>query len=325
MNKKVNRIVWGLGLGYFVAYAPYAGLTKAMTSGRLGVTTDGLTLLPSAIAGTAVVLPLFILLSGWWRHARVPGLPVVISGIGTAIIIATTTLAYTFHGVSILFALLLLRGGVLVLAPVVDLACGRRVRWFSSVALVISIGAVLLTMFATDDRRFTTIALINTMAYLAGYAMRLPQMTLMAKVEAKEPTRRYFVEESLIALAVLILGPLLGAAFGVEGLRQGLLALTSGSAVANIGFVIGALYASLFIFGTLIYLDRRENCFCVPLNRGASLMAGVVATFVLGEAATWFELTSVGMILVAFGFLSPLHHIPEWMAAAAWRRIRGLA
>ncbi len=45
----------------------------------------------------------------------------VLSGLGTAIIIGTTTLAFTFTGVSILFALLLMRGGVLIIAPTVDL------------------------------------------------------------------------------------------------------------------------------------------------------------------------------------------------------------
>ena len=48
------------------------------------------------------------------------------SGMATAVIIGTTTLNYTFVGVSILFALLM-RGGVLILAPVVDALLGRRV------------------------------------------------------------------------------------------------------------------------------------------------------------------------------------------------------
>src|SRR6478672_10167242 len=127
--KRIDRTIWFFGLGYFIAYTPYAGLVKAMSAGRLpGISgVDGLVILPSAIAGTVVMLPIFVLLLGWWRHARIPSASVVLSGFGTSLIIATTTLAYTFRGVSILFALLLLRGGVLMIAPVVDLVCKRRV------------------------------------------------------------------------------------------------------------------------------------------------------------------------------------------------------
>ena len=52
----------------------------------------------------------------------------LISGVATAVIIGTTTLNYTFVGISILFALLLMRGGVLILAPIVDTLLGRQVR-----------------------------------------------------------------------------------------------------------------------------------------------------------------------------------------------------
>ena len=50
----------------------------------------------------------------------------LVSGVATAVIIATTTLNYTFVGISILFALLLMRGGVLILGPIVDTLLGRK-------------------------------------------------------------------------------------------------------------------------------------------------------------------------------------------------------
>ena len=48
--------------------------------------------------------------------------------------------------------------------------------------------------------------------------------------------------------------------------------------------IIGVLYACLYMFGTGIYLDPRENTYCIPLNRCSSLLSGVVASFGL----TWF-------------------------------------
>jgi hypothetical protein len=326
--KRVDRTIWLFGLGYFIAYTPYAGLVKAMSAGKLpglaGI--DGLELLPSVLAGTIITLPIYVLLLGWWRYARVPSRPVLISGFGTALIIATTTLAYAFHNISVLFALLLLRGGMLIIAPITDLLGRRRVRWFSSVALVISLSAVGLGIIATNNHRLTLAAIINLTVYLLGYQLRLPQMTRYAKVEHKETTRTYFVSEIMVTLVFLALIPLGGAVLGVVSLRSGLALIVSGSATANIGFLIGVLYATLYVFTTLIYLDRRENTFCMAMNCCSSLMAGIVASYglsqILGMATpAWFELTGVGMIIVALMFLSPLHHIPEWAFAYLVQRM----
>jgi hypothetical protein len=326
--KRIDRTIWLFGLGYFVAYTPYAGLVKAMSAGKLpGLSgIEGLTLLPSVLAGTIVTLPIFVLFLGWWRYARVPSRAMIISGFGTSLIIATTTLAYAFHNISVLFALLLLRGGMLIIAPITDLLGRRRVRWFSSVALIISLSAVCLGIVATTSHHLTLAAIINLGVYLAGYQIRLPQMTKHAKVEHPETTRTYFVGEIMVTLIFLALIPLVGAALGVNTLRNGLALVVSGSATANVGFLIGALYATLYVFTTLIYLDRRENTFCMAMNCCSSLLAGIAASFALSQilgmpTPKWFELTGVGMIIVALMFLSPLHHIPEWAFAYLVQRM----
>jgi hypothetical protein len=326
--KRVDRTIWLFGLGYFITYTPYAGLVKAMSAGRLpgldGI--EGLTLLPSVLAGTIVTLPIFVLLLGWWRYARVPSRAMIISGFGTSLIIATTTLAYAFHNISVLFALLLLRGGMLIIAPITDLLGRRRVRWFSSVALIISLTAVLLGIIATTNHRLSIAAIINLAVYLLGYQIRLPQMTKYAKVAHPETTRTYFVGEIMVTLIFLALIPLIGAALGISSLRNGLAIIVSGSATANVGFLIGALYATLYVFTTLIYLDRRENTFCMAMNCCSSLMAGMAASYALSQllgmpTPAWFELTGVGMIVVALMFLSPLHHIPEMAFAYLVQRM----
>ena len=120
--------VWWLALGYFLFYIPYSGLTKALSGGLLpGVEgpITGLELLPAVAMSTTVTLLAFITVTGGWsliEYRRifgldlpVPGRTTTLSGIATATIIATTTLNYTFLGISIVFALLLMRGGVLIL------------------------------------------------------------------------------------------------------------------------------------------------------------------------------------------------------------------
>lgn len=298
-SRSPHRIIWAFALGYLLAYAPYAALVKLLSTTGM----DGLELLPATTLGTLVTLPLIVSSLGWWRYAAAPNRHVVISGIAAALIIATTTLAYTFSGISVVLALLLMRGGVLVLAPLVDAAFGRHVRWFSWAALLLSLAAVAIALRGVE-RSALTFALAAVLAvYLGGYILRLSCMTHAAKVRDDDATRRYFVGEAMVAMAAL--APLL---FAGRGHSFG----------ANVvpALLAGALYAVLFVFGTLIYLDRRENTFCVPLNRSSSLLAGVLAGALLHVLYGFppipaTQVVAAGTIAVALLLLSPAHHVVE--------------
>ncbi len=306
---KPDRTIWLLAAGYFAAYAPYSALIK-LTSERV----TGLELLPGTIYGIVLAALIYTFALGWWKHAGVPRRTIVVSGIGTAAIIGTTTIAYTFHGISIVFALLLMRGGVLILAPMVDLAFGRRVRWFSWTALALTFVALGIAFVNLDAKAFTTAAAINLGAYLSGYVLRLPAMTRVAKIADRDVTRAFFVRELMVALTVLAAVPAVYAIVlngrAAEELRRGF-ALALPPAVLAASLMIGVLYASLYFFGTLIYLDRRENTFCIPLNRGASMLAGVAVSFAMLTPPPASQLVAASLILFALVLLSPLHHIPE--------------
>ncbi|MBV9957328.1 MAG: hypothetical protein JO360_02870 [Acidobacteria bacterium] len=328
-KRRFNLRVWGLALGYFSFYAPYCALIKATTAGYLPGTGDpvkGFRLLPPAAIATAVVLLASTTIFGWWKYAGRrqlfgvsviwPGRLVLLSGFGTAIIIGTTTLAYTFTGISILFALLLMRGGVLLIAPFVDFIFGRRVRWFSWVALALSLAALFLALADVRNYRMTLVAGLTIGSYLAGYLLRLPCINKLAKSNESETTYRYLVGEIVVATVVLVTLPAILAVIGrgsmMLELREGFTVFFSGIATLH-GLMIGALYAGLYLFGTLIYLDARENTFCLPLNRGSSLLAGILATYVLSvlfaePSPSLVQLTSSGLIIVALLVLSPLHH-----------------
>jgi hypothetical protein len=323
MPKLPHRIIWAFGLGYFVFYAPYSGLTKALTLGLFpgvpaGVT--GLEIAPATIAGTIVASTLLLTILGWWRH--LPGItaPVVVSALGTALIIGCTTLAYTFEGVSIVLALLLMRGGVLILAPLMDLLFVRKVRWFSWLALVVALAALAISLAAVNDYQLGRGAAINLALYLLGYLLRLTCMTRCAKVEDPWRTRRYFVQELVLALGFLVLfcGVL---SFFLQPLRAGFTLWVLHPNAIGPALLIGALYSCLFVFGTLIYLDRRENTFCVAVNRGSSVLAGVLAAYVIAsmygaEAPPPAQLAGSALVVLALLLLSPFHHVLE--AAWAW-------
>lgn len=312
MNKQPHRIVWFFAAGYFLAYAPYCATIKLLTTGPSA--PPGLVLMPAVIVGTVFSACVGLTLLGWWKFLAMPPMHVIVSGVGAAVIIATTTLAYTFGGVSIVLTLVLLRGGVLILAPLVDRFFRRTVRWFSWVALALSIGALAVALTDVKSYHLTVAAAVNIAAYLLGYIVRLPSMTHGAKQDDPAKTRRYFVQELIVALIVLAFAPVVAAIAGNTQVRDGWEVLTGGPLLVP-ALLIGAAYTVLYFFGTLIYLDKRENTFCIPLNRSSSLLAGVFVSMA-GVGGVAFpsiaQLAAATMIILALMLLSPAHHIFEW-------------
>ena len=102
-----------------------------------------------------------------------PGKLTLMSGLCTSGIIATTTLAYTFGKVSVVFVALLMRGGVLVIAPVIDRISKRRVRWFSWVALGLSLAALVAAFASSGDTTMPILCVIDVACYLGFYFTRL--------------------------------------------------------------------------------------------------------------------------------------------------------
>ncbi len=317
--------IWRLALGYFAFYIPYSALTKALSLGLLpGMSgpVSGTRLLPATAIATTVVLLVFVTLGGGWRcidRRSMFGMmvPVVrtrtlISGVATAVIIATTTLNYTFVGISILLALLLMRGGVLILAPVVDTLLGRRVDAISWVALGLSLLALALAFGEVGGYQITLVAGLNIAAYLIGYSIRIPIMTQLAKSKEAALNHRYFHEETVVAALALTAVPALFALMGRGAipleLRDGFTTFFA-SPLVGPALLIGVLYGCLYVFGTGVYLDHRENTLCIPLNRCSSLFSGLFAslglTLLLGlKPPSGYQLAGAGIIVAALAALS---------------------
>ncbi len=313
--------IWGAAAGYFLCYVPYSALTKALSGGLMpgaagGV--SGLELLPTTAMASMVGMLIFLSAARWWRFAtqrQLGGLSLpsptrwtFLSGLATAGIIATTTLAYTFSGVSIVFMMLLMRGGVLVIAPIVDAISGRHIRWFSAVALLLSLGALAAAF--SGDTRLTPLAALDVAVYLGAYLFRLNAMSHLAKTDDADTTRRYFVEEQMVATPAVVLTLALTALAGRGELSQALSAGFGGFFERGAAFVVPALLIGLFsqgtgIFGGLVLLGRQENSFCVPVNRASSILAGVVASASLALLGASMPDTSqlVGAVLVLLAVL----------------------
>ncbi|WP_223748711.1 hypothetical protein VZQ01_41885 [Myxococcus faecalis] len=278
-----------------------------MSSGSLPGMEEGIvgfTLLPVSAATSMVGMFVFLSLKRWWRfaaHRQVLGLRVpapgawtFLSGMCSAAIIGTTTLAYTLEGTSIVFMMLLMRGGVLVLAPIVDVLSRRHVRWPSWVALGLSFAAVLVASGKDARATLTWVAALDVGVYLLSYFIRLRAMSRLAKSEDKSLSIRYFVEEQMVATPFLVLVLGLVAVWGGAGpaldIREGFTGMFARGRLLE-EMLVGLLSQGTGIFGGLILLDARENAFSVPVNRASSVLAGVVATLGL---SLWLGLPGVG-------------------------------
>jgi protein-tyrosine-phosphatase len=272
----------------------------------------------------------FITVMGWWKYAGrrdffgvqipFPRRLTFLSGVCMATIMGTTTLAFTFGGLSIVLVLVLLRGGTLIIAPIVDHIVGRRVRWFSWTAMFVSLAAVLVVLSDAANYTLTIAAVIDVGAYLAAYFFKLQFMSRLAKSDERTATLRYFVEEQMVAspllVVVLVVLALIGSGDVMLGFRTGLTTFVS-TPGAFFAVLVGFFYAALCICTTLIFLDRRENTFCMPMHCGSSMLSGFTATAILAyfynqSAPTAAQNISAGFIVIALGFLSPLHHFNRY-------------
>ncbi|WP_442680418.1 hypothetical protein ACSBM8_04270 [Sphingomonas sp. ASY06-1R] len=325
---KAARSAWpieGYVLLYFLAYLPNIVVTALLTrlpNPALGRPLTGLETLPASLIINMILTYLFIWWSGWHRDAHgvmilgrripMPTRYTLLSGFGTALIIFTVPLSFTFEGVSIPFIQLLMRGDVLIIAPLIDLMFRRRVRWWSWMALAMVAAAMLITLRSRGGLALPPLALVAVILYTFGYFVRLSVMTWVGKTGNPADVRRYFVEEKVLALpiSIAVLGTLSAIGFGNQSgqLYYGFVGVWSDPVILWLGFIAVTL-TIVSILSVIILLDPRENAFCVPMERACSLVAGVAAAGLLAwgwnmPAPTGTELFACGVLVAAIVLLS---------------------
>jgi hypothetical protein len=318
--------IWAFAFGYFACYVPYSLITKLLTKGLVpgseGLAVSGFSILPISALAAALAMLVFVSAMRWWKYAHhsvVLGLKIprpsrwtLLSGVCAAGTVGTTTLAYTFEGVSIVFAMLLMRGGVLILAPIVDAIAGRKVRWFAWMGLAMSMCALLVSLMDTTSYAMPLLCAVDIAVYLASYFVRLHFMSRLAKSSEGDANKRYFVEEQMVATpvltAILAVIAIIGGSDLAQALRDGFTAYWGQPFIWSI-IIVGVLSQGTGVFGNLIFLDRRENTYCVPVNRSSSILAGVVASYLLllfpGQSPPGTsQLIGAALIIAAIGFLT---------------------
>lgn len=326
LDRLSNASIWWFAFGYFACYVPYSLMARAISRGMWwgtnGVKIPGAQLLPLSLSVSAIGMAIFLFGSGLWRYAHQwkvgplsiprPSRGTFLSGLCTATIIATTTLAYTFKGISIVFAMLLMRGGVLMIAPIVDALSGRKTRWFAWVGLFLSFMALVVAFWEGGSTSLNVAASVDIGLYLAAYFVRLRLMSSMAKSDDTSKQWQYFAEEQIVGVSASFLFVAVVAALGWGSLGVNLakgFSLFDGGSILLGVLLIGLFSQGTGIFGGLILLNKQENTFCVPVNRSSSILAGVLSSLLL----TWFfhapspspyKLAGAGLIIGAILVLS---------------------
>lgn len=282
---------------YMLSYLPYMVITKRLSSAPapdLGRPLTGLEILPATLILSGVFTLAFVWGAGWWRSAHlkklgpftvpVPTRWTFLSGLCTGLVLFTVPLSLTFEGVSIPFIQLLMRGDVLILAPLVDLVMGRKVRWWSWVALLLVAIGLFFTIRQRGGLHLPPLAIGTVILYTIGYFGRLAVMTKVSKTGEEGSVKAYFVEEKLVGIpfGVLILAliPLFGLGAQADALDFGFVQVWTSAQFPAI-LALSALLFVVSVFAAVILLDPRENTYCVPLERAASIVAGVAAAFIL--------------------------------------------
>ena len=336
MNTRRLGMEW-LVIGYFISYLPNVVLTRLTTSAEHGPYVrplSGLEVLPSSLIINFALTLAFVYAAGWVRDAHsarigrwrvpVPTRYTLLSGIGTSFILFTVPLSLTFRDVSIPFIQLLMRGDILVIAPLVDLLYRRRVRWWSWTALVlVSIGLALVVR-QRGGFHLPPLAWLTVVLYTLGYFMRLAVMTHVGKTGDAAAMRRYFVEEKVVALplAVLCLALLSSSGFGAQSgeLEWGFVQVWSEAALWYVAGIALTLTV-ISVFAIMILMDVRENAYCVPLERSSSLLAGIGGAWLLHwgwgqQAPTGTEMLGAAFLVAAIVLLTAAPRLVARRAAA---------
>lgn len=310
---------------YFLAYLPNVMITRWVTTvvhPGIDRPLTGLETLPASLMMNMLLTWAFIWLSGWHRDAHavslgrfrlpVPTRYTLISGIGTSLVLFTVPLSFTIPDASIPFMQLLMRGDVLVIAPLVDLAFGRKVNWWSWTALAMVMVALAITLADRGGLKLPPLAILTIVLYTFGYFLRLAVLTKISKRGDAASVRQYFVEEKMVALplSVIVLAMISSSGIGGQAgeLAWGFVEVWHDAVLWPL-FGIALTLTVISVIAIVILADPRENAYCVPLERAASLVAGVGGSMLLA----WFfgakmprpaELSGAAILIAAIVLLS---------------------
>jgi hypothetical protein len=329
--------------GYFFFYV----LTGIIVKYFLGPAAQGLPgmqelefLVYNTSTATTTVL-LVVTIAGWyrlksngyveWKGLRFPAeyLYILPSGVCTAVIIPTTTLMYTLP-ISVMVAMVIMRGAVIVISRFVDAiqirqgVLKKRVYWEENAAVAFAIAAVGVNLFGSStpgafDFIHSTAAMAILGSYIVAYTVRIYIMNYFKNTRApgvKQDNKGFLaIEQYSATVTLLVASVLLFFAPSLFGWNPSQIQIYRG-AILNPrpmwgwAMILGMPYALVTFFSVFIFMFKgRTATFAGCVNRLTSLVAGTTATLIFhyafgGKLPSRDDWLSLGFILVAIVFLS---------------------
>lgn len=344
-----------LCVGYFLAYV-VTGFSVKYYMGSAAQGFPGYKDMEFLVYGTAGATLVPTLVSLWLRWYRMEtvrwvsflgiSFPVeyffiIPSGICTAVIIPTTTLMYTLP-ISVMVAMILMRGSVIIISRVVDAIqirqgiLAKKVYAEENIAVFFAVCAVGVHMVQVKADSFdflnNTAAMIILGSYILSYAIRIYIMNYYKNTTgkgAKRDNKAFFAVEQismwifLMATSVVIFfSPTL---FGwqvpqIEMFRNAILVPRDGWPWASFW---GTFFGIVAFFSVFIFMFKgRTATFTGLVNRLTSLVAGTTVTLLFytlfgGKFPSQQDWLSLAFILVSVGFLTKAesHRTRELIAA----------
>ncbi len=332
-----------LCIGYFLFYVITGVTVKYFLSGAPGFPhMDGMEFLVYSTAGGMGISMLVVMILKWYRFEtdqrrqvgpfNIPPefLYIIPSGICTAVVVPTTTLLYTFDGISVMVAMVLMRGSVIVISRVVDeiqIRQGilkRTVYLEENIAVGIAIAAVVLEIFSPAKSGASPFSSLPVMiiftSYICSYALRIYIMNYYKNTRPKGVSgsnKGFFAIEQITATSVVTLVALtlvgLHLFGGIDGTRTTTVVhsiLTPTPGWWYWAILAGTAYGVVSFFSVFIFMFKgRTATFAGLVNRITSLVAGTTATILFavmfgGKYPHYMDWVGLGLILIAVAFMT---------------------
>ncbi|MBI4236830.1 MAG: hypothetical protein HY696_00255 [Deltaproteobacteria bacterium] len=253
---------------------------------------------------------------------------IIPSGICTAVVIPTTTLMYTLP-ISVMVAMIIMRGSVIVISRLVDAVqirqgiLTKKVYGEENIAVLFAVGAIGVHMVQVKEGAFdflhNTAAMVILGSYIVAYLIRIYIMNYYRNTTgrgAKRENKAFFAVEQISMYVALMLAATLvffsPTLFGwsapqIELFRNAILTPRAGWPWASFW---GASFGIVAFFSVFIFMFKgRTATFTGLVNRLTSLVAGTTVTLLFyalygGKFPSMQDWISLGFILVSIAFLT---------------------
>ncbi len=328
-----------LCLGYFFFYVVTGVAVKLFQSRGMN---DIAYSVYSTAAGTTICM-IVVFAKGWYKLAssdprKVFGLTVpgelayiIPSGICTAVVIPTTTLMYSLKGVSVMVAMVIMRGAVIVIGRLVDeiqIRRGilkKRVYMEENLGVLVAVSAVALTLFFSksgenDTPFYKSVAAMTILgSYVTAYAIRIYIMNYYKNTRppgVKLDNQGFLGNEQIsasltlaVATVVLFNAP---RWFGTTApqITQFVAAIATPRPDWIWAYLSGTSFGIVAFFSVFIFMFKgRTATFAGLVNRLTSLVAGTTSTLVVwaflgGKPPKGYDWGALALIFVAVYFLT---------------------